>query len=215
MGLKYKRILAREFLFSLSVLVLGIASFLGVYVYNAIQESQVKKMSSEINSASAVSDSLSFPFNEKMKNRKWLFDEWSKHIDLSNDDRYNTSEKLWKRCEFLTAHDSIQYRWQNVWDENLVSIFEGMGFSNPDEFDAFIRDNQISNTDSNNLMVADSLNKSLLNIEAKRSTTIEAMLSPVEQQGFALRFMLISALVLFGLRYIVYGVFWSLKVLNE
>jgi hypothetical protein len=210
----YKKIIAREFLFALSVLFTGISTFLGVYAYNAFQKSEVKRMTSEITIATAKSDSLSLSLKEKMKNREWFFDEWSKYFDLTADGKYSSITQLWKRSEFLAQHDSIQYRWANVWTTDMVSFFEGIGFSNSLEFEDFIERNLISKADSINSVSSDSLTNLVKNIEAEKSVVSGKIISSDDQLNLVSWVVLIAAIVIFGIRFIIYGVLWSLKVLK-
>lgn len=58
MRLKYKKIIAREFILLLIVLTVGLLSFISIYLYNSYRKAESKKLNSEIISMSKQIDSL-------------------------------------------------------------------------------------------------------------------------------------------------------------
>ena len=70
MNQKIKRVVAREFLIFMSVWTLGLFSFLVTCIYNWKKNSEVSKQDNFIKLQSKMADSLSRPFDEKIKNGK-------------------------------------------------------------------------------------------------------------------------------------------------
>ena len=67
MKLRTKKILAREFLMLLSVLLIGLITFLGTYVYNYFVHAQTVKLEKTITKNFSLADSLSKAYNTKPK----------------------------------------------------------------------------------------------------------------------------------------------------
>jgi hypothetical protein len=214
MKLTTKKIIAREFLTLTLVLTLGLISFLCTYPYNAFKRNQVERKSIEISEKSKRADSLSLSFKNKIDQQKWFFDKYSSHWDISGD-KINTSEKLWKRLDFLALNDSIKYKWQNVWDKDLIEFNKELGFLNPDEFQSFIDKNRITKTDSTNYDSSLSINSEVAALTQNKKDYDSKILSFNEQTEFGLKASIICFIILFGFRYLFYSIRWSLKILKQ
>lgn len=215
MKLTTKKIIAREFLALLVVIVIGLTTFLGVYAYNAVKEKKISRLTSEINITTKQVDSLSYAYNKKTDKQNWFFKKWSSTFDLSDDTQYNTLEKVWKRIDYLAEQDSISYKWKNIWHKDLVTFHKEIGFQNPEEFKAFIDDNRISEKDKSDFTVANEKKAIITDIDSEMKETQKSKLSYDEQLDFTTATLLLLCLFIFGFRYLYYGVRWSLRILNE
>lgn len=214
MKLTTKKIIAREFLIMILVLTIGLISFLCTYPYNAYKRNQVENKSIEISEKSKKVDTLSLSFKNKIDQQNWFFDKYSNHWDISGD-KINTSEKLWKRLDFLALNDSIKYKWQNVWDKELLAFNKEIGFTNPDEFKSFIDKNRITKIDSLNYDSSLAINSEIALLTKNKKDYESEILSYNEQTEFGLKALIICFIILFGFRYLFYSLKWSLKTLKQ
>lgn len=214
MKLTTKKLIAREFLIMILVLTIGLISFLCTYPYNAYKRNQVENKSIEISEKSKKVDTLSLSFKNKIDLQNWFFEKYSNHWDISGD-KINTSEKLWQRLDFLALNDSIKYKWQNVWDKELLAFNKEIGFSNPDEFKSFIDKNRITKEDSSNYESSLAINSEIALLTKNKKDYESEILSYNEQTEFGLKALIICFIILFGFRYLFYSLKWSLKILKQ
>lgn len=213
MKLTTKKIIAREFLTLTIVLTLGLISFLCTYPYNSYKRYQVENKSTEISEKSKKVDTLSLSFKNKIDQRKWLFDKYTKQWDSG--DELNTPDKLWQRIDFLALNDSIKYKWKNVWDKDLIAFNRAIGFSNPDEFQSFIDKNRTTKIDSSNYDSSFAINTEIDLLTQNKNDYESKILSKNEQTEFGLKALIICFIILFGFRYLFYSIMWSLKILKQ
>ena len=214
MKLTTKKIIAREFLIMILVLTIGLILFLCTYPYNAYKRNQVENKSIEISEKSKKVDTLSLSFKNKIDQQNWFFEKYSNHWDISGD-KINTSEKLWQRLDFLALNDSIKYKWQNVWDKELLAFNKEIGFTNPDEFKSFIDKNRITKIDSSNYDSSLAINSEIALLTKNKKDYESEILSYNEQTEFGLKALIICFIILFGFRYLFYSLKWSLKTLKQ
>ena len=214
MKLTTKKLIAREFLIMILVLTIGLISFLCTYPYNAYKRNQVENKSIEISEKSKKVDTLSLSFKNKIDQQNWFFEKYSNHWDISGD-KINTSEKLWQRLDFLALNDSIKYKWQNVWDKELLAFNKEIGFTNPDEFKSFIDKNRITKIDSSNYDSSLAINSEIALLTKNKKDYESEILSYNEQTEFGLKALIICFIILFGFRYLFYSLKWSLKTLKQ
>lgn len=215
MKLTAKKIIAREFMALLLVMTIGLTAFLSIYIFNAIKEKKISRLSNEIKTISKQIDSLLFAYNKKIDKRNWYFKEWSTYSDLTDDNQYNTLVKVWNRIEYLAQQDSIRYRWQNIWGKDLVIFHKDIGFQNPEEFKAFIDYNRISPKNISDFKIANEKKTIISDLNKQIKETTTSKLSYDEQLDFTTNAILLLCLLIFVFRYLYYGVKWSLKTLNQ
>jgi hypothetical protein len=214
MKLKTKKIIAREFLTLTLGLTIGIISFLCTYPYNAFRGNQVENETTKILEKSKRVDTLSQSFKNKINQRKWFFDKYSNQWDISVHN-LNTPDKLWNRLDFLAINDSIKYKWQNVWDKDIIAFNKEIGFLNPDEFQSFIDKNRITKIDSSNYDSSLVINSEVAILIENKKDYESKILSYNEQKELGMEALIISVIILFGFRYLLYSIKWSLKILKE
>lgn len=213
MKLTNKKIIAREFLTLTIILALGLISFLSTYPYNAYKRNQVENKNTEISEKRNKVDTLSLSFKNKIDQRKWFFDKYSNHWDISRVE--NTPDKLWKRLDYLALNDSIKYYWQNVWDKDLLAFNKEIGFLNPNEFQSFIDKNRITKKDSSNYDTFLAINSEIALLIKNIKNYESDILSSNEQTEFGQKALIICFIILFGFRYLFYSIKWSIKTLKQ
>ena len=214
MKLTTKKIIAREFLILTLILTVGIFSFLFTYPYNAYKRYQVQNINTEISKKRDKADTLSLSFTNKINQRKWYFEKYSNKWDISGDE-INTSDKLWKRLDFLALNDSIKFKWNNVWDKQIVEFNNEIGFSNPNDFQSFIDKNRLTKVDLSNYDSFLAINSEITILDKNKMEYESEILSFNERTNFGLTVLVICFLILFGFRYLFYSLKWSLKILKQ
>jgi hypothetical protein len=214
MKLTTKKIIAREFLALLLVIVFGLITFLCIYPYNSFIENRINRISNEIKLKSKQVDSLSLNYNYKLEKQNWLFKRWKNNFNIS-DLKYNTKEKFWNRTDYLEKQDSINYKWKNVWDNNLILFFKNAGFENPDELKAFVKNNRLTEKEILNFGIANKSKSIISNLNKDKENAIKNKFSSIEQLDFSIYSILLTSIFIFAIRYLFYGVKWSMKTLKE
>ena len=215
MKLTTKKIIAREFLTLTLVLTLGLVSFLCTYPYNAFKRNQAENKSSEISEKTKLADSLCISYKSKLDKQNWFFEKFSNHFDLTGDTIFNTRDKIWKRLDYLAEKDSIKYKWEKVWDKDIVEFNKEIGFSNPVAFHSFIDKNRITKLDSSNYDSSVAINSEIALLSKDKKDNESEILSYNEQTEFGLKALIICFIILFGFRYLFYSLRWSLKTLKQ
>lgn len=215
MNIKTKKIIAREFLTLTLVLTIGLISFLLTYGYNAYKKKQVQDSKTEISEKTKLTDSLSISYKAKFEKHNWLFEQFSKHYDLSDDTTFDESDEIWKRFDNYALKDSINYKWVHIWDGEKVSFLKSIGFQNPKSFQSFIEKNRISKTDSSNFNSSLSENSEIAILVKVKNENESEILTYNEQTEFGIKALIISLIIFFGLRHLFYSIKWSIKTLKQ
>lgn len=214
MKLETKKVLAREFMILIAVMVIGLSSFLGTYLYNFYQHKKSKNISKEIYSAKLFADSLSKPFNSKIKQHIWFYNQNNEKVNLSKA-IYNNPRLLWQRLDEIALKDSIIIRYHQNWTPELKAIFTKIGFKTPEKLLDFINKNRITNTDSLMNVKANDIRKKITILKTEKHIQNSKILSFTSQVEFGWFTFCISLLVFFALRYIYYAIRWSIKILKQ
>jgi len=211
MKLTTKKIIAREFLILMLVLALGLISFFCTYPYNAFERHQVEKKSTEILEKSKLADSLSFSFKSKLDKQEWFYKQFTNNIS----DYYKSYKEFWERLDYLALKDSIKFKWEKVWEKDIVSFNKEMGFPNPEALHAFIENNRINKIDSSNYDSSLAINSEVDLLSKSKKDNERKILSYNDQTAFGIKALIICFIILFGLRYLLYSIKWSLKTLKQ
>ena len=134
--------------------------------------------------------------------------------DLLDNSKQNISfaTDFWSSLYIIQRNDSISTYWDKVWPKKLVTFFITSGFKNADNLNSFIRTNTIYTTETE---LKDSIQKQK-DIAVERKNTINnSMLSFDEQKEFAIKALLLFFIVLFPMRYLYYGIKWSISMLKN
>ena len=214
MKISIKKIIAREFLILIVVVVCGSLCFLCTYPYNYHIKKEIEKLNTKISRKTILKDSLKATYFEKQEKQDWYLNNFINEFSIY---KSRTSEKLWKRTQILTNNDSIKILWENTWskDKQIISFFNKIGFSNPIELQNFIKDNSFLKLEKINKNQTISLEKEIQNLNNSKIDKIHKVLSYNKQIEFLKNSVCLLFIILFGLRYIFYASKWSLKTLKE
>ena len=87
-----KKIIAREFLMLVLLVLLSSIFYFSTFVYNYINENQKNQIKTEINKHKIIKDSLSRIIEQKKYAQDWFFKEVTNEYDVYNT---QTSQSLW------------------------------------------------------------------------------------------------------------------------
>ena len=132
------------------IVSIGLILFLLTYPFNEYKRNQIDKISLEISAKNKKVENLIQSFNKKIDQQKWLFYEFSKRLDVSQDIKINTPDRFWNRLDYLALNDSIEYKWQIVWQKHVIAAIRDIGFPNPIDFHFFINKNRITKIELSN-----------------------------------------------------------------
>ena len=207
-----KKIIAREFLILTLVLILALLCFFGTYLYNYYRESQSDKLKKIITEKTKLVDSLSHSYNLKNKTQNLFYDKFkAKFTDAKEDSK----EKVWNRLNDLAVKDSIKFKWEHSWEKEVVAFNREQGFNTPEEFKEFIEANRINTSEIENYTKSINLNQEISTLNSEKNEAENKVLLFSEQIDFAIKSLLLFAVIFFGLRFLFYGIKWSIKTLKQ
>ncbi len=215
MRLQTKKIIAREFLILTIAFFIGLLCFFSTYLYNFYKNKQAGDINKSIEEKSAQADSLAFAYKQKTEKQNWFFNQYSAEFDVKGDSKYNTKEKVWSRIDNLAKKDSIRFKWENVWDKELINYNKKIGFQTPDSFKTFIESNRINETEIENYNSSLKLIEVIKSLTSKKDKIKSKTLTFDKQLEFGIKSLLVLIIFLFILRYLFYGIKWSIRTLKQ
>ena len=209
MNIKTKKIVAREFIFIVSILSLGILTFLFIYPYNYYNGIQANNKSDLIRRNHSVADKINDVFKLKIEKQEWFFKKMTEYFNID----YNNSEMLWARNERLLKADSLKIKWL-TWNNEIKIPFMKMGFNSYVSMEEFIKANSLNTEELKNKIKYDSLQHVINKLYDEKRTIKNNILSYTQQKELALKVIFALIIILFVLRYLIYGTLWSIKTLK-
>jgi len=207
---KVKKIIAREFLIFMSVILIGLLSFLGTYLYNWKKKCLAKNQENFIKLQSKMADNLSRPFNEKIKNGK----DYNARIYITlidNSDIHELPIQKYEESEFrrkIQTDTSFRGIIFKLFKERLENFNK-----NKLQFDNLI-DNPPTKKEIDDKKKADQIQTKLKSIKLEKDEIIGSILLFEEQTSITLRITSLIFFLVFFLRYLFYAVRWSIKTIK-
>jgi hypothetical protein len=212
MKLNKKKLIAREFLIlMLCGLVFG-SAYLGTLPYNYFINSKIDNLENESQLLEDSVETLTKFFSDKIDKQKWFFNE-SEKLNITG--IYNTYTELWERLEYLEKADSIQYKWDNVWNSAIIEIIQKIGFSKGHQFEQFIESNSLSTDEINQNNSVILLNNELDKNNSRIRTEKYKVLNSGRKMETALTCLMFFGVLSFPVRYLLYALGWSIKTLKQ
>lgn len=208
-----KKTIAREILFFLAILSITLLTYSVLLLKNKYHESKTENLLTEISTNKKIYDNLSIPYLNKIKNHKLLYAQFCVNLDTTkSDDKYNNPEKIWKFFVEIIKEDSLIY---NKWDADLIENWKPIGLNTAKEFNSFIINNTYNKNDTINL------NKSKLFLikinEDRRNKNYHELniMTSEDIWDFSKMVLIISILILFCIRYVIFIFIWCLKTIKN
>ena len=206
-----KKIIAREFLMLVLLVLLSSIFYFSTFVYNYINENQKNQIKTEINKHKIIKDSLSRIIEQKKYAQDWFFKEVTNEYDVYNT---QTSQSLWDRFVVISKNDSIKVKWNNKWKEDQITdFFKKIGFSNADSLQKFINNFSYTDLELTSVRKLDSINNEINILNKTNNTTI--ILSHNQQLNYLEKALLVLFVFLFAFRFFFYAIKWSIKTLKD
>lgn len=212
MELRTKKIIAREFLVTLTCLLVSFLFFIGTIIYNYRLESQRTDILNEIEIKTQLTDSLTRPYKEKLDNQEWFYTE-AKNKEAQGD--YENSQQLWTRLTSLSKADSVIYKWDNVWSKELKEVLREIGFKDGKAFNSFIGKNILSDEESKSFDRIRTLKEEINTLNEKSKNLDYKQFDKDNQIESSLAILLIIGIIGFPIRYFIYAIRWSYRVLKQ
>jgi hypothetical protein len=214
LSLKTRKIVAREFIILIITLVITLFGFLYTVFHNISIDNKIKAFKAEFANNVRTADSLSKIYKAKTNNQQWFYFQLLKEVDLGSAS-YNNYESLWRRLEEISMHDSLIYKYNYAWSKTATDVFKHIGFNTPEKLNSFIQRNSISSKDSMDYNDSNrALNRNNL-INNQISYQSDLKFISQKQAIFSLYCFLIAFTILFVLRWILYGLKWSIATLKK
>lgn len=209
MNHRYKRIIAREFLVIVSVLSIAGLLFLSTFLYNLYITNKILQNSAALTSNQVKLDSLNKYFHRKQSNQKWFYDQF----DLPAP---NNPQKTFDRLYQILKRDSLRDKWNHEWkNTQLTKALNELGFETSDEFGKFINSNHISNADKNTYKTFKKLTIENHKLKSENEKFSKNIFTPEQRTNFFWNALFLLLSVAFIMRYLFYGVMWSISMLKH
>lgn len=212
MNLSTKKIFAREFLILIAALIVSSLIFLGIYIYNHSLEKDISRLNDKIKEDVRTSDSLKLPLSVKFERRKWYYDNLVSSFEEYAPLSYDT---VVSKLDRWALHDSLKYRWDKVWSPVVIGFQKKLGFNSPEQLKSFLDSTRITSQDHSN----DSLGAAIIGLSGKDYQGISSIqkkrVSYGREMYFFWKLFIVTFLIVFVFRYIVYGIRWSIRILRR
>jgi len=209
---KKKRIIAREYIMLMIVLLIGILTYLSTIIYNLNLQRGIKATKEKIKINKVQIDSLSLIYREKSNQQVYLFEKFKNEFDVSH---MNTIDTFWARTEHVARIDSFRILWETKWDRSIISAIQNMGFKTPDDLQNFVISNSYLPIDLKNDSLSILIRKNNEDLLQDLALTESKVLSRKGLIKIVELSLIISFSILFILRYLVILLKWSIKTLNN
>ena len=155
MKIQIKKVIAREILILLGLILTSLLSFLATFPYNSRINKRVIQIDNTIWILNIEKDSLENTYSDKLYNQENFFNQVSKEFDF---EKFNVTT-FWIRTVDLLNKDSLKYRTfgNNDFKNYLIRI----GYKDFEYLASFIRSNTLTEIDKNNRIRVDEIDKEL------------------------------------------------------
>ena len=214
MELKRKKFIAREIIVFISCWGLAIIAFLGTYPYNYIINREIVSQKEYLESYKLEIDSLKQVSNIKLQKQVWLFNSLSRKFNLISSG-YPSYQELWSRLEEMQLNNTIEYFWNNRFESDFKEALYELDIKSLEEFNQFIFDYSLTDPEKENLEKAEKMSSQQYKLEDKINVKKYDVLNINQQLGFSMLSFLIILILAFPVRYIIYLMIWSIKVIRQ
>jgi hypothetical protein len=170
------------------------------------------KLNKTIDQKKRQANSLSENYENKIKQHQWFYDEQAKAYDVSF---YENAEFLWHELEEIHHSDSIEYKFNKVWDKVIIEVLNKLGFTNSAEFNEFVSANIITQTDMRNFREAKAVREEISNLYKDKRNLRSEILSLDEQINFGYKTLFVILILLYPVRYLFLLVRWSFQTIKQ
>jgi len=212
MNQRFKRIIAREYLILLIVLITGFLAYIVPAIHNLLINSKLNHTHLELQILTTEVDSLLADQNEKIERQDSFFVDFSSRFDVGH---FPTRDEFWKRSEYLVLVDSIKILWEKFWSKSIINSMTEMGFNSHSDLTTFIQENTLTKEDQLNSAKANENKIIIDNLYHQKEELISRKINKSSQRNIFKVAITSAFLLLFVLRYIIKALLFSVKTLRE
>jgi hypothetical protein len=128
---------------------------------------------------------------------------------------FENFEQLWAQLSHLYKTDSIVYKWDNDWNNDLKDLLGEIGFKDSKAFNSFIEKNSLSDDESKSESRIKKLKEEINSLIEKSNKIEDGQLDSGDKVESTSIFLLITGILAFPIRYFIYAIFWSYRTLNQ
>ena len=152
---------------------------------------------------------LLFEHNKKLNNQNMFFRKLNNVTPLVG----ISSKKFWQRLDEISKRDSLSYKWDN--SEEVRIVFKDIGFQNKQDLEVFIANNRMTEKEILEAAKAADKRANIIKIRQDIIDTSKSKFSFKEKVSCMSYTVILSIICVFCLRYLFYGLKWSIQVLNQ
>lgn len=210
MKLSTKKIIAKEFLLIISILLVTLIFNISIYPYNYFLERNILSEDQNILDLRQKANGVLLNYNKKKENHDMFYRLLLVEYDLNE-----SSTKIWTDLTRLYYTDSIPIKFNNTWEKKLIRLLNNEGFKNGKEFEDFVHENIFTEKDSLDFRYAQSLNDSINLLTNKISGYYNKMIYKSRHREYTLYFLLILILIAYPVRFLFIGIKWSINTIKQ
>jgi len=214
MELTKKKIIAREFLILVACALLSVLAFIGTKPYNYIVESRIKSLETEYQSLSDTINKIDQSYLYKIKKQKNFIYNMKSNDRLTTDENYR---EFWIRMKEWVENGKMRKFYEGLRSDmrDFSNFGRQTGLKTLAEMEDFLQKYSLTPKEvlqnTNRLKLIEEKK----GIKGKIKTEKYNVKSFYDRLEFALTFFKIVVLLGFPIRYVFYGVKWSIKILKN
>jgi hypothetical protein len=196
MNTAVKKIIAREFLYFLLVILIGSVTYAGIFTRNKYY---IKKISIQ-----------KLRINKLSKNSVDRFDRWLS-LEVASQNWYRDKpdrEKEWKKLQIYFEDQNTRETTRLKWSNELLKFIKSIGFSSPDKLKTYTKTFVTPKEEIGALEESSNLEKQVKNLESK-------IIFEDEHNYITQLFSIIAFCSLFLTRYLYISIRWSINILTQ
>lgn len=202
MNLKLKKIIAREFLIIVALIILSFTSFVGTYLYNKYLINKKVEIENQIDIQLDSISNLTEIGANKLEFKNWVILK-------------SLTENRKQLLRILYSRYAPQ---QELSEARLIAINRKYGEDNirlaEDFYNKYLRDNrEVVGIDSLNFKIASEILNTITKQRSLKRKIETQILSKEEQREIGLDILIYLTFIFFPIRYFYYGIRWSIKTL--
>src|SRR5690606_22474658 len=129
-------------------------------------------------------------------------------------DKYKQISTLWPSLQSLAEKDSLESKYSGKWSQRAIDFHKKIGFKTSKDFQNFILTNSLSKNDSLELKKNEILLNDIESLKIKKNNYEVDKFNEHEQIEFTSKTLLFLFIIMFLLRYLIYAINWSIRILK-
>jgi len=129
--------------------------------------------------------------------------------------KFDSSKELWVRLVVISANDSLDFYYNNVFLEDCKGSLERLNINNGYDLKLFLDQHSFSDNDIFQKSLSIS-NQKIINSKILRINELsEKIIGGDKQSQISIRFFLILITIMFPIRYLIFTIKWSIQIIRQ